>query len=97
MYDVCPYQIANTAYTFDVRCSFQEVEKPGGGGGRVHINLGTRPVSSLRFPGRKAGSAIEDVVVTVPFPRAVRTANLTTSTGSVLFDEATKVHVLLGQ
>ena len=74
--------------------SFHEEEKNGSPAGRVTINLGTRPVSSLRFPGRKTGSAIEDVVVTVPFPRAVRTANLTAATGSVLFDEATKVRML---
>jgi AP-3 complex subunit mu len=61
------------------------------GCGRIHINLGTRPVSSLRFPGRKPGTAIEDVVLTVPFPRAVRTANLTVTAGTVLFDEASKV------
>jgi AP-3 complex subunit mu len=61
------------------------------GCGRIHINLGTRPVSSLRFPGRRPGTAIEDVVLTVPFPRAVRTANLSVTVGTVLFDEATKV------
>jgi Adaptor complexes medium subunit family len=61
------------------------------GCGRIHINLGTRPVSSLRFPGRKPGTAIEDVVLTVPFPRAVRTANLSVTVGTVLFDEASKV------
>ncbi|KAG5180913.1 Mu homology domain-containing protein [Tribonema minus] len=63
----------------------------GSGGGRVHVGLGTRAPNSLRFPGRKTASMLEDVEVTVPFPRAVRTANLSATAGTVLFDEAAKV------
>jgi hypothetical protein len=34
---------------------------------------------------------VENVVVTIPFPKAVGTSNLTASYGTVFFDEATKV------
>jgi AP-3 complex subunit mu len=34
---------------------------------------------------------VEDVAVTIPFPRAVRTTNLTVSMGQVIYDEAQKV------
>ena len=34
---------------------------------------------------------VEDVIVIIPFPRVVRTANLTVNFGTVLFDEAKKI------
>lgn len=34
---------------------------------------------------------VEDVEIIIPFSRSVRTANFKVTTGSVLFDEATKV------
>jgi AP-3 complex subunit mu len=34
---------------------------------------------------------VEDVEIIIPFSRSVRTANFKVTTGTVLFDEATKV------
>jgi len=60
--------------------------------GRISISLGLRSNSSLIFGQRKgATQMVEDVVVIIPFPSVVRTANLTANVGSVLFDEAKKV------
>ncbi|GMI38295.1 hypothetical protein TeGR_g9507 [Tetraparma gracilis] len=49
-----------------------------------------KQTSSLVFPGKKAPMQLEDVVVTIPFPRVVRTANLTVNAGTCLYDEASK-------
>jgi AP-3 complex subunit mu len=60
--------------------------------GRVNITLTVRSVSSLVFSSSRRGPmVVEDVAVTIPFPRAVRTANLTVSMGQVIYDEAQKV------
>ena len=60
--------------------------------GRVSITLSVRSVTSLVFSASRRGPmVVEDVAVTIPFPRAVRTANLSVSAGHVIYDEATKV------
>jgi hypothetical protein len=64
---------------------------------RLTLTLGTKPVHSLLLSGASTrGSshkplAFEEVVVTVPFPRTVRTASFHVTTGNCLYDEATKV------
>jgi AP-3 complex subunit mu len=60
------------------------------GHGRLTINVGIKPMSSVIVPNRKS-FAVEDIVVTIPFPRSVRTTNLTANVGSCLYDEAQKV------
>jgi len=59
--------------------------------GRVSILVGTKPTSSVIVPPRKGPLVVEDIIITVPFPRSVRTANLSVSHGTVLYDEAAKV------
>jgi AP-3 complex subunit mu len=60
--------------------------------GSVSIIVGQRQQSSLIFPGpKKAPLVVEDVVLVIPFSRSVRTANLSATVGSVLFDESSKV------
>ncbi len=60
--------------------------------GNVTILVGARSTSSLLFPGGNSSSAtVENVVVTLPFPKIVRTANLQVSQGTVLYDESTKI------
>lgn len=63
----------------------------GAGTGRVSVVVGTKPNTSLQVPPRKGQLQVEDVLITIPFPRSVRTANLTASAGTVLYDEAAKV------
>ena len=60
--------------------------------GSLNVVVGTRAQSSLIFAGgKKTAVVVEDVVVVIPFSRSVRTANLTVTAGTVLFDESTKV------
>jgi AP-3 complex subunit mu len=62
--------------------------------GNITLVAGARASSSLLFPGdtkSQGFTPIEDVVVTIPFMRNVRTANLSVTSGTVLYDEATKV------
>lgn len=40
--------------------------------GRIDIRVGMKEVSSLIFPREKGTMVLEDVVVTVTFPRVVR-------------------------
>ncbi len=76
--------------------SYGEEAKRGSSGGkrvdgRISVIVGLRQTNSLVFPGKKGPMIVEDVVVTIPFPRVVKTANLSADAGSVLYDEATKV------
>lgn len=60
--------------------------------GSIMLVVGQRMQSSLIFPGQKKQAfQVEEVSVVIPFSRNVRTANLSATVGSVLFDEATKV------
>ena len=62
--------------------------------GDILLIVGQRAQSSLIFPGsvgRNLGLVIEEVSISIPFSRSVRTANLTVTAGSVLFDESSKV------
>ena len=47
----------------------------------------------MLYPGLASKPALvaEDVALSIPFSRSVRTANVTATAGTVLFDEATKV------
>jgi AP-3 complex subunit mu len=101
-FELMRYSVANTSganITPPIYCtptiSFSPAEGGAGGGkGRIHVNVGCRPASSLRLPSKKGGAgslAVEDVILTIQLPRAVRTANLTSTSGTVLFDEATKL------
>jgi AP-3 complex subunit mu len=60
--------------------------------GRVSIFLSVRSVSSLILSASRRGPlVVEDVAVTIPFPKLVRTTNLEVNMGNVIYDEATKV------
>jgi AP-3 complex subunit mu len=52
-------------------------EDPQGGGpavGRISVVVGMKANHSLNFPKNRGAMIVEDVVVTIPFPRVVRTA-----------------------
>jgi AP-3 complex subunit mu len=70
--------------------------------GTITVLVGARASASLLYPGDQVGSggsgsggggkiSVENVVVTIPFTKAVKTANLKVSGGTVLYDEAAKV------
>jgi AP-3 complex subunit mu len=67
----------------------------GASQGHLSLTLGVRSDTSLVVPNRTPGSSaplvVEDVVVSIPFSKSVKTVNLTTTTGTVLYDEATKI------
>ena len=80
----------------DYLAGFSSASSSRGMDGRVSITVSLRPGHSLLFPSGKGGGAgvsmvVEDVVVTLPFPKVVRTANLTATFGTVLYDEATRI------
>mmetsp|Transcript_1873 Transcript_1873/g.1982 ORF Transcript_1873/g.1982 Transcript_1873/m.1982 type:complete len:456 (-) Transcript_1873:36-1403(-) len=57
--------------------------------GRVVVSIGVKPVSSIIRKGMTV--KVEEITVTIPFPKIVRTANLTATVGTVLYDEAAKI------
>mmetsp|Transcript_20248 Transcript_20248/g.24948 ORF Transcript_20248/g.24948 Transcript_20248/m.24948 type:complete len:498 (-) Transcript_20248:27-1520(-) len=61
--------------------------------GKIDIKITARTISTLfNMASTKKGSVIiEDVAVTIPFPKIVKTANLNVNMGYVLYDEASKV------
>jgi len=60
--------------------------------GTIDVKLSARSISTLfNMESRKSSVSIEDVSVTIPFPKIVKTANLKVNAGRVLYDEATKV------
>ncbi|CAM9537972.1 unnamed protein product [Ascophyllum nodosum] len=63
----------------------------GSSQGHIHLSVGHRHGSSLKFPPRKGAMVIEEVVISVQFPKVVRTADLHVTSGTCLFDEALKI------
>jgi len=60
--------------------------------GKIVLNVSARHMSSLIYSSSKKGTLIlEDVTVTIPFPKIVKTVDLNVSVGQVLFDEVGKV------
>ena len=60
--------------------------------GRIVLNVVARSISSLIHSSNKGMSVtIEDVSITIPFPKVVKTANLSVNIGQVIYDEAGKV------
>ena len=53
------------------------------GYGRIQIQIGQRQTSSLVTPNRKAPMLIEDVALSIPFPKCVKTATLSATVGTV--------------
>lgn len=53
-----------------------------GASGKVTVMVGSK------LPGK----VIEDVVITIPFAKAVGSTNLTANHGQVRYDDMTKVH-----
>jgi AP-3 complex subunit mu len=60
--------------------------------GSILVNVGQKSNSSVICTNKRSPSPlVEDVVVIIPFSKNVRTANLQVSSGTVLFDESSKV------
>lgn len=58
----------------------------------VMITIGVKAQNPLILsPGATSPMVVEDVIVEIPFNKAVRTATLKATTGNILFDESTKV------
>jgi len=60
---------------------------------RLMVQTRVRTLSSLIMSSSRKDlrTVIEDVAVTIPFPKQVRTATFEVSTGSIVYDEAGKV------
>lgn len=61
------------------------------GHGRVQIQIAHKHPSSFVIHNRKNTLLVEDVALSILFPKCVKTATLSATMGSVLYDEATKV------
>ena len=60
--------------------------------GSIDVKIAARSISTLFNVESKRGSvAIENVSVSIPFPKIVKTANLKVNVGQVLYDETSKV------
>jgi AP-3 complex subunit mu len=60
--------------------------------GRVTLTVGVRSISSLILSAsRKGPMIVEEVSLTMPLPKSVKTANINVSVGTVLYDEAAKI------
>lgn len=60
----------------------------------ITVLVGVKAQNALIFPAGSASATplvVEDVIVEIPFTKAVRTANLRATVGNVLFDESNKV------
>lgn len=103
-FELMRYRVRNTAARMfhpPVLCNpmwhYGDSTKVSGGSssimnGRVSIALSVRSVSSLVLSATRRGPmVVEDVAVTIPFPKMVRTTSLDVNMGSVIYDEATKV------
>mmetsp|Transcript_4834 Transcript_4834/g.14340 ORF Transcript_4834/g.14340 Transcript_4834/m.14340 type:complete len:430 (+) Transcript_4834:1032-2321(+) len=65
-------------------------DKHNAGHGRIQVQVGHKQSSSLVAPKSKTALLVENVSLLISFPRCVKTANLSTTLGSVLYDEAAK-------
>ena len=73
--------------------SFSKEEKSESSA-RLMVNVRVKSLSSLIMSSAKKDSmrlTVEDVAVTIPLPKQVRTATFQVTTGSVVYDEAGKV------
>jgi len=73
-----------------IYCQTQVVYEDATGHGRISLTVGSKPINSLVL-NKKGSLVVEEVAVTIPFPKVVKTTNLSANCGSVLYDEATKI------
>ena len=69
-------------------------EKATESSARLVVNIRVKSLSSLMTSSSRKDTvrmAVEDVAVTIPFPKQVRTATFSVSIGSIVYDEAGKV------
>ena len=52
-------------------------------------------VTVMAGPKACGGKTVEDVVITIPFPQSVSSANLSATHGNVHYDELTKVKIVI--
>lgn len=87
--------ILSSGFSPPIICAPQIYYGVDGGGqlnGKIDIQVTARSISTLFNMTTKKGTAsIEDVSLIIPFPKIVKTANLTVTLGYVVYDEASKV------
>eukprot|EP01083_Nonionella_stella_P037761 102919_1 len=87
--------VLSAGFSPPISCIPQLTYGIDGGGllnGRIDIKVTARSISTLFNMATKKGTvAIEDVSLTIPFAKIVKTANLSVNMGYVIYDEASKV------
>jgi AP-3 complex subunit mu len=76
-----------------IYCQSQMVIDPHGPGdhGRFTVSVGMKHNSSLITTSKSKTIPMEEVALSIPFPKQVKTANLDVNIGTVTYDEATKI------
>merc|ERR1712232_1256678 len=60
--------------------------------GSITVHVSTRPSNSLKYSSGSNKMELEDVTITIPFPKAVKTtSNLQVTSGKVIYGEVGKV------
>ena len=79
--------------TAPIYCQSQMVIDHNGPGdhGRFNVSVGMKHNSSLISTAKSKTIPMEEVCLSIPFPKQVKTANLDVNIGNVVYDEATKV------
>lgn len=94
-FELMKYRVKNTQniITPPIYCTPQLSFVDGDDNGRISVLIGCRTIgSSLIFSSKSKNILIEDVSITIPFPKdVVRTVNLSANYGKVIYDEAAKV------
>lgn len=91
-FELMRYRIkSKTKVTPPIYCQSQMMTEAGSDVARCTITVGLKHSSSIVTPNKSKSVTVEDVVVTVPFPKAIKTATLTANVGTVAYDESSKV------
>mmetsp|Transcript_80096 Transcript_80096/g.159843 ORF Transcript_80096/g.159843 Transcript_80096/m.159843 type:complete len:434 (+) Transcript_80096:103-1404(+) len=93
-FELMRYRVAATTSKVNppIYCQSQILyDSSAGDCGRLSVSVGLKHNSSLVTPNKAKQVTVEEVVLTIPFPKAVKTATLQANVGTVTYDEATKV------
>uniref|UniRef100_A0A7S2SCM0 MHD domain-containing protein n=2 Tax=Rhizochromulina marina TaxID=1034831 RepID=A0A7S2SCM0_9STRA len=91
-FELMRYRVNTKAHvSAPIYCQSQVLYEDASSYGRVNITVGQRPTGSLIVPAKKGSLVVEEVCLTIPFPKVVKTTNLSVNYGAILYDEATKV------
>lgn len=93
-FELMRYRVASTQAKVipPIYCQSQILyDSSAGDAGRLSVAVGLKHNSSLVVPNKAKQVAVEEIEITIPFPKTIKTATLQANIGTVTYDEATKV------